>query len=97
MLVSNQKMEEVKEFMQKLDDDMKNRKVKDFRITRLQNDIRMMSRDRMSVERSKDDKRISKFNKLFISKLAELSTLMQTTGFSNRDEVARIVRKIKAQ
>lgn len=97
MLVSNQKMKNAEEFMNKLDNDMRERKVTDFRMARIRRDLRMMSQDRMSVERSKDEKRISNFNKLFISKLAELSRLVQTHGFTNRDEVAEIVRKIKAQ
>jgi len=90
-------MKDVEVFMEKLDKDMGERKVTDFRIARLKNDLRMMSRDRLSVERSKDVKRIGRFNQLFISKLAQLSTLVQTHGFTNRDDVAAMVRKIKAQ
>ena len=97
MLVSNQKLKNAEEFMNKLDKDMRERKVTDFRMARIKRDLRLMSQDRMSVERSRDEKRISKFNKLFISKLAELSRLVQTHGFTSRDEVAEIVRKIKAQ
>lgn len=97
MLVSSKKMKDVEAFMQKLDEDMRERKVTDFRIARLRRDIRMMSRDRESVERSKNTKRIGLFNKLFISKLAELSRLMQTHGFTNRDEIAEMVRRAKAQ
>lgn len=97
MLVSNQKMKEVENMMNKLDNDMRSRKVTDFRIARLRNELRMMAKDRESVERSKNEQRISKFNKLFISKIAELSKLMQTTGFSSRDDAAELVRQIKAQ
>lgn len=97
MIVANKKMNDVEEFMKKLDNDVRERKVTDFRMARLQNEIRQMSRDRMSVQRSGNKQRIERFNNLFISKLAELSTILQTHGFSNRDEVAKMVRKIKAQ
>lgn len=97
MIVANKKMNDVEEFMKKLDNDVRERKVTDFRMARLQNEIRQMSRDRMSVQRSGNKQRIERFNNSFISKLAELSTILQTHGFSNRDEVAKMVRKIKAQ
>lgn len=97
MIIPNEKMKDVEDFMTKLDRDMGERKVTDFRIARLRNDLKMMSRDRMSVERSKDEKRIGRFNNVFVSKLAELSSLMQKHGFTNRDDVAAMVRKIKAQ
>lgn len=97
MIVSNKKMKDVEEFMQKLDNDMRERKVTDFRIARLKKDIMMMSRDRESVQRSRNILRIGRFNQYFVAKLGELSKLLQTTGHSDRDEVARIVRKIKAQ
>jgi len=97
MLVANKKMNDVEEFMKKLDNDMRERKVTDFRMAKLQNEIRSMSRDRMSVQRSGNTQRIERFNNLFISKLAELSRILQTHGFSNRDEVAKMVRRIKAQ
>lgn len=97
MLVSNKKMQDVEAFMQKLDSDMKARNVSDQRMARLRNELRIMSRDRMSIERSKDQRKIALFNNQFVSKLAELSKLVQTHGFTNRDEVATIVRKVKAQ
>lgn len=97
MIVANKKMKDVEEFMKKLDNDVRERKVTDFRMARLQNEIRQMSRDRMSVQRSGNTQRIERFNNLFIFKLAELSKLLQTHGFSNRDEIATMVRKIKAQ
>lgn len=97
MIVANKKMKNVEEFMKKLDNDVRERKVTDSRMARLQNEIRIMSRDRMSVQRSGNKQRIERFNNLFVSKLAELSKIMQTHGFTNRDEVARMVRKIKAQ
>lgn len=97
MLIPNNKTKDVEEFMKKLDNDVRERKVTDFRMARLQNEIRIMSRDRMSVQRSGNTQRIERFNKSFISKLAELSKLLQTHGFSNRDEIATMVRKIKAQ
>ncbi len=97
MLVENEKMKNAEEFMQKLESDMKDRQVTDYRMIRLRSEIRRMSHDRESVERSKDEKRIEKFNNAFISKLAELSRLVQTTGRTNRDEVAKIVREVKAK
>ena len=90
-------MKSVEEFMMKLDKEMRERKVTDFRMARLQNELRMMSKDRMSVQRSGNVKRIALFNRLFVSKLAELSKLMQTHGFTNRDDAANMVRQIKAQ
>lgn len=90
-------MKNVEEFMDKLDKDMRERKVTDFRMARLQNELRTMSRDRMSVQRSGDTKRIAVFNRLFVSKIAELSTIMQTHGFTSRDESAQMVREIKAK
>jgi hypothetical protein len=95
MIVTNEKMKDVEEFMRKLEGEMKERNEKDYRMIRLKNDLKIMSRDRESVERSKDEKRIGKFNTLFIAKLAELSRLVQTTGQSNRDDVAKIVRAAK--
>lgn len=97
MIIPSEKMKDVEAFMSKLDRDMGERKVTDFRIARLKNDLQAMSRDRMSVERSKDEKRIGRFNTVFISKLAELSTILQKNGFTNRDEVVAMVRKIKQQ
>jgi len=97
MIVPSQKMKDVDDFMKKLDKEVKERKVIDFRMAHLQNDLRRMSRDRMSVERSGDVNRIGTFNRLFIAKLAELSRIMQTHGFSSRDEAAQMVREIKAQ
>ena len=97
MIIPNEKMKNAEEFMQKLESDLKDRQVTDYRIIRLRSEIRKMSHDRESVERSKDEKRIGKFNNLFISKLGELSRLVQTTGRTNRDDVAKIVREVKAK
>lgn len=97
MIIPSEKMKDVEIFMEKLDKDMGERKVTDFRIARLKNDLQRMSKDRLSVERSKDTRRIGRFNVLFVSKLGELSMLIQKHGFTNRDEVAAMVRKIKAQ
>jgi hypothetical protein len=97
MLVTNDKMKNADEFMAKLESDMKAVQITDYRIIRLRTDIRRMSHDRESVERSKDEKRIEKFNNLFISKLGELSRLVQTTGRTNRDDVAKIVREVKSK
>ena len=97
MIVPNQKMENAKEFMQKLESDLKRRQVTDYRIIRLKTDLQRMSRDRESVERSKNEERISTFNKQFIAKLAELSRIMQTTGFTKRDDVVQTVREAKAK
>jgi hypothetical protein len=97
MLVTNQKMKDVEDFMKKLDNDVRERKVTDFRMARLQNEIRIMSKDRMSVQRSGNMQRIERFNNLFVSKLSELSKIMQTNGFTNRDEIAKMVRRIKSQ
>ena len=97
MIVANKKMNDVEEFMKKLENDVRERKVTDTRMARLQNEIRIMSRDRMSVQRSGNKQRIERFNNLFVSKLAELSRIMQTNGHTNRDDIARMVRKIKAQ
>jgi hypothetical protein len=97
MLVENEKMKNAEEFMQKLESDMKDREIKDYRIIRLRTDLRRMAHDRESVERSKDENRIGKFNNQFISKLGELSRLVQTTGRANRDDVAKIVREVKAK
>ena len=97
MIVNSQKKKNLEEFMSKLDSDMKERNIVDSRVATLKKELRSMSRDRESVQRSKNENRIGNFNKLFIAKLSELSRIMQTHGFSNRDEVAGIVRKIKAQ
>ena len=97
MLIPNKKTKDVEEFMKKLDKDVRERKATDSRMARLQNEIRIMSRDRMSVQRSGNMQRIERFNNLFVSKLAELSRIMQTNGHTNRDDIARMVRKIKAQ
>lgn len=88
-------MKDVEAFMQKLGVDMDSRKQTDFRIARIKREIRMMSLHRESIERSRDEQKIGEFNRRFISRLAELSRIMQTTGFSDRDEAARIVREIK--
>jgi hypothetical protein len=97
MLVENDKMKNADEFMAKLESDLKERSITDYRIIRLRTDLRRMSHDRESVERSKDEKRIEKFNNAFIARLGELSKLMQTTGRTNRDDVAKIVREVKAK
>lgn len=97
MLVENEKMKNADEFMAKLESDMKGRQMTDYRMIRLRSEIKRMSHDRESVERSKDEKRIGKFNNLFIAKIGELSRLVQTTGRTNRDEVAKIVREVKAK
>ncbi len=90
-------MDEVKQFMRKLEDDKTARAKDDFRVAKLKNDIKRMSYDRMSVERSGNLQRIKKFNILFVSKLSELSQLLQKNGNSNREDIARLVRNIKAQ
>jgi hypothetical protein len=97
MIVPNKKLEDAEEFMRKLDIDMKERRDVDFRIVRLRNQLKTMSHARESVQRSKNIERIGRFNNLFIAKIAELSKIMQTHGFSNRDDAAEIVRKAKAQ
>jgi hypothetical protein len=97
MIVPNQKMKNAQEFMQKLESDLKGREITDYRIIRLKTDLQRMSRDRESVERSKNEERISTFNKQFIAKLAELSRIMQTTGFTKRDDVVQTVREAKAK
>jgi hypothetical protein len=97
MIVPNQKMKNAVEFMQKLESDMKERQVTDYRIIRLRTDLRRMSADRESVERSKNEERIVKFNNIFIAKLGELSRIMQTTGFTKRDDVVQTVREVKAK
>lgn len=90
-------MQNAVEFMKKLDGDMKERQVTDFRIIRLRDDLQRMSRDRESVERSKNEERIKTFNNQFIAKLGELSRIMQTTGFTKRDDVVQTVREVKAK
>ena len=90
-------MKNAVEFMQKLESDMKERQVTDYRIIRLRTDLRRMSADRESVERSKNEERIVKFNNIFIAKLGELSRIMQTTGFTKRDDVVQTVREVKAK
>jgi hypothetical protein len=97
MIVPNQKMQNAVEFMSKLESDMKERQVTDYRIIRLRTDLRRMSADRESVERSKNEERIVKFNNIFIAKLGELSRIMQTTGFTKRDDVVQTVREVKAK
>ena len=97
MLVENEKMKNADEFMAKLESDMKGRQITDYRMIRLRTELRRMSHDRESIERSKDEKRIGKFNNLFIAKIGELSTLVQTTGRTNRDDVAKIVREVKSK
>lgn len=96
MIIDNQKLKDVEEFMQKLNNDMRERNITDFRIIKLRTDIKRMAIHRESIQRSKDEKRIGKFNNLFVAKLGELSKLMQTHGFSNRDDAAELVRKMKA-
>jgi hypothetical protein len=83
--------------MTKLNGQMRERKITDFRIIKLRTDLKAMAVHRESIQRSKDIKRIDKFNKLFVSKLGELSKLMQMHGFSNRDDAAELVRKMKAK
>ena len=97
MIIDDTKSKYLEEFMAKLDSDVKERKITDGRATLLRAELRAMSKDRESVQRSKDERRIGRFNKLFIHKLGELSRILQTHGHSNPDEVAEIVRKIKAQ
>ena len=97
MIIDDAKSKDLEAFMAKLDSDVRARNITDGRATLLRAQLRAMAKDRESVQRSKDERRIGQFNKLFIHKLGELSRILQTHGHSNRDEVAEIVRKIKAQ
>jgi len=97
MIIDNQKLKDVEAFMSKLNNDMRERNITDFRIIKLRTDLKRMAIHRESIQRSKDEKRIGKFNNLFVAKLGELSKLMQTHGFSKRDDAAELVRKMKAQ
>lgn len=97
MIIDDKKSKDLEAFMAKLDGDVRERNITDGRVTLLRAQLRGMAKDRESVQRSQDERRIGQFNKLFIHKLGELSRILQTHGFANRDEVADIVRKIKAQ
>ena len=97
MIIDDKKSKDLEAFMEKLDIDLRERKITDGRANLLRAQLRAMAKDRESVQRSQDERRIGRFNKIFIHKLGELSRILQTHGHSNRDEVAEIVRKIKAQ
>ena len=97
MIIDDKKSKDLETFMEKLDIDLRERKITDGRANLLRAQLRAMAKDRESVQRSQDERRIGRFNKIFIHKLGELSRILQTHGHSNRDEVAEIVRKIKAQ
>lgn len=97
MLIDDQKSKEVEKFMNKLNEEIRERNITDFRIVKLRSELKKMSMFRESVQRSKDEKRIGNFNNMFISKLGELSRILQTHGFSKRDDAAELVRKIKSK
>ena len=95
MLVNDKKLKEFNDLIETIENDKNQRNYKYNRISHLKNKLQKMSRERMSVERSADEKRIGEFNRLFFQSLTELSRLVQTTGNVNRDKVAQLVREIK--
>lgn len=95
MLINDKKLKELNKLLNDIDNVKEERIETDKRIAKIRIDLQRMSRERMSIERSKNENRIGHFNKKFIKLLSEISRLTQTTGTTCRDKVAQIVREIK--
>lgn len=97
MIINDKNLQELNKLLDKIDVDKEETNWRYRRIEKLRIELSRMSKDAKSVQRSENEKRIAEFNRLFIQTLSELSRLLQTTGRSDRDGVAEIVRKIKAK
>jgi predicted translin family RNA/ssDNA-binding protein len=95
MIIPNEQMEEVASVMRDLEDKMRKSNKKDHRIARIKNELRHMSKMRMTIQRRGNFSQIAKFNKQFSSRLVELSGLLREHGGANRDDVARLIRNSK--
>lgn len=97
MIINSQKIREIDRLIREIDA-TRNKNIKNHKkISLLRAKLQRMSLQRMSVERSGNKSRISEFNRRFVQILAELSKMVQTTGTSDRDKIAQIVREIKAK
>lgn len=95
MILTNKKTEDLDQFMVDLKKNVQKRREVDSRMESIKREIRMLSKHRESIERSRDTRKIGIFNKRYIALLAELSMLIQKNGTSNRDEAAKIIQEIK--
>lgn len=91
MIIHDQQLKDVEETMQSIERGVRRDAKKTSEIVRLENEIRAMSRDAKSVERSGDTSRIQRFNKMYIDKLGRLSRLRQTSGSSKREDIAFLI------
>lgn len=96
MLIRNTKIKEIEKLVKDIETSTNKRSKKDKRIAKIRIDLQKMSRERLSVERSGREERIRVFNKKFLQLLSEISRLVQTTGTSDRDKIARYVREIQS-
>jgi superfamily II RNA helicase len=97
MLINDQKIQEINQLLDKIEIDKNKNESSCRKMESLQIKIRQMSKHSKSVQRSGNEKRIETFNKQYVQALSELSRLIQTTGQSNRDDSAKLVREIKSK
>lgn len=97
MLIVNEKTKRVNAFMDKVENERQERHKRAQEDAKLAGELRQMSREGDSVNRTNRIRNVRDFNTKFIGKLARLSKIRQTTGTMSRDDAARIVREIKAQ
>ncbi|MHA1586441.1 MAG: hypothetical protein ACTSUW_03790 [Candidatus Heimdallarchaeota archaeon] len=97
MIIKTKQIKELQNLIIRIDNDTKKSDSKNKEMSRLRIVIQKMSREAKSIERSGKEHRIREFNRIFIKNLADLSRLTQTTGNSDKREIANLVKKIKAR
>jgi len=97
MIINDQNFKSLNDLLENIEIEKFKDEKQRMRIEAVRIKLQQLSREGGSVKRSGNEKRIAEFNRIFIKSLAELSRITQTTGNANRDEVAKIVRSIKAQ
>jgi hypothetical protein len=97
MLIINERIQKTAKVMDKINDEVSIRNRQDMEDTRLSSELRRMNREGDSVRRSGDIKKIDTFNKKYVKNFSRLSIIRQNTGTTNRDEVAKEIKKWKEQ
>ena len=97
MLVLNQKLNQTEKFLRKIDQEREEHERVMRSEAQIKRRLRQMSRDRGSLERGGKTERIGRFNKEYVSSLAQLSRSRQTHNDTPRELIANEVKEWKTR
>jgi len=95
MLILSDKTKSLHRVMDKVERDVEERRRKEYQDAKLSRELRRMSRESDSIQRTGDKRKIRSFNKKYVSHLKDLSLNRQARGNTNRDEVVKQVKEWK--